>query len=258
VTWLEPDAEVAWSRGEGVVVSEAARERLGSPQRLFLAISELGVRLDSGLPVVGYVSSMLTGGPRRPASNDVFVSIGAAPNRSVYAVVRASRSVGETAMRALEEHGVHMVAPPQLISTGDLLRSTQSHERLTFALVSPTVVTSVIGIVCGVFANVLSLIVRRRRELAIREALGASRRSQLTLLAAGELRALMTGLVVGSALTLGATRILVGYRWDVHPSVATAAVAVGILGLAVCAAIWAAVRTLPEGSSAGLLRQGSE
>jgi hypothetical protein len=223
---------------------------------LFLNVDESGRRLDGGVPVAGYVSSLFNAGPRQPATSDVFLSIDAASVRAVYYVVRGNRSTVDAIARSLLAMTPTLEASPQVISIEDRIRSTQSNERLSIALISPTAATCLIGILCGVFANITSLIASRRREIAIREALGSPFSRLAREVVGGELAAASAGMFVGIILTVFASQVMLNQGWSVQPSPSMIAVTLFLLTSATGVAVVAALRRLPRGSAAMLARWG--
>ncbi|MGH8636990.1 MAG: FtsX-like permease family protein, partial [Burkholderiales bacterium] len=70
----------------------------------------------------------------------------------------------------------------------------------------------------GVYAMLAFTAVERRRELAVRIALGASAREIVRLLVAGGLALAGIGIVVGLTLAAGITRVLQSLLYDVAPT----------------------------------------
>jgi putative ABC transport system permease protein len=107
----------------------------------------------------------------------------------------------------------------------------------------------------GVFAVLLYTVGRRRREIAIRMAVGA-RAAQVLRAVVGEgLATAAAGLAAGTALALGLTRYLDSVLYEVSPTdpSAFAAAALG-LGAAAMLAAWLPARRALAVDPAGILR----
>lgn len=67
----------------------------------------------------------------------------------------------------------------------------------------------------GIYSVIASSIVRRRRELAIRIALGATRRRSIVLIARLAMLSTLTGIVIGGILIIGLTRVLASFLFGI-------------------------------------------
>ena len=113
-----------------------------------------------------------------------------------------------------------------------------------------------LALVClGVFGTVSQRTVRRRRELAIRLALGATRRSLVGQVCAEGMKPVTAGLAAGLVVSLAAARSIEALLFGVAPvdPVVLAGAALAVLGLGVGACLVPAVRVL-EVPPAGTLR----
>jgi len=111
------------------------------------------------------------------------------------------------------------------------IRSARFGTALAFALLA--VLLAVVALVGAMVRSVAE----RRRELAVRAAVGASPRTLLTATLARGLRLAAGGIVVGSAASVGLARLASSMLWGVSPTDPTtyAATAAGALGLAALA-----------------------
>jgi predicted permease len=110
--------------------------------------------------------------------------------------------------------------------------------------------------VIGVYAVMAFAVVQRTREIGIRMALGADRRSVLRLVLGEGLQLAVTGAVIGVAAALGASRALAALLYDVSPSDPLTYVVIVVLLVAAAAlASWLparrAARVQPRDALAG-------
>ena len=107
--------------------------------------------------------------------------------------------------------------------------------------------------VLGVYGVIAYSVVQRRREIGVRMAVGATRRSVLGLILRSGLRLALPGFVIGGALAFAGSRLLRSFLFGVSPTdpVAFASVATVLLGaVAVASSLPAlqAARQDPMGS----------
>jgi ABC-type antimicrobial peptide transport system permease subunit len=98
--------------------------------------------------------------------------------------------------------------------------------------------TALLLVAIGIYGTLSYGIVRRRRELGVRLALGANRRDIVRLVLAGALTPIVSGVTIGVPLSLLVGRIAQATLFWIAPT-DTATYLVGIavlLGVAVCAA----------------------
>jgi putative ABC transport system permease protein len=90
--------------------------------------------------------------------------------------------------------------------------------RFNTALLGSFAAIAFVLAITGVYAMLAFTAIERRRELAVRIALGASPREIVKLLVAGGLALTVGGLAVGLALAAGSTRVLRSLLFDVAPN----------------------------------------
>ena len=106
----------------------------------------------------------------------------------------------------------------------------------------------------GVYAVSTQTVALRRRELAIRLALGAAPRGLLRLVVGGAMRPVILGLLLGLGCALVASRSIAGLLYRVKP--ADPAVLLGaamVLGLAALLAVWIPARRAARADPLGAL-----
>ena len=145
-----------------------------------------------------------------------------------------------------------MRALPEIVRSADASAAVYGAARLgrhiSFALVPQQVATalamsfSVLGILLsglGLYAVVAFWTTQRRRELAIRSALGASPRDVIRLVTREGLRLIGTGALAGLLVAVASTRLLRSFLFGVSPldpiTLLGALAVIGVLLIAACA-----------------------
>ncbi len=192
------------------IVSESvAREMYGSP------LDAVGRRFIGGrnaprsYRIVGVVAD---GRYRRvhEVSRDVFLPYTQTSIPLRYVVVRTSAS--PAAARAMLRRALAEVDPEQPMSadltTTELVGRALSRERFQSALLLPFGLGSALLAAIGVFGMVSDAANRRRRELALRQALGATRIQVVSWLLRSTLACVLAGLGAGVSVAVTAGRML--------------------------------------------------
>jgi putative ABC transport system permease protein len=145
------------------------------------------------------------------------------------------------------ERELHAVDPTAAIENAKTLEQIRddSLASRTFAmqlLVGFSVVGSVLTLV-GIY-GVLSLsVASRRRELAIRSAVGAEQKDIRNLIFGEGFRLIASGVLAGVALAIVVSRVLRTFLFEVQPSDPATLIIVGVLFVGVALlACWAPVR----------------
>src|ERR1700737_459812 len=195
--------------------------------------------------IVGEVSNGRTDDLTQEASPEIYLSLwqaaaflktlgkrpGADPRAVLLAVERELRSVDPTA--AIEN-------PKTLQQIRD-----DSLASRTFAmqlLVGFSIVGSVLTLV-GIYGVVSLSVASRRRELAIRSAVGAEQKDIRNLIFGEGFRVIASGVLAGIALAIVLSRVLRTFLFEVQPSDPTTLIVVGALFVGVALlACWVPVR----------------
>jgi putative ABC transport system permease protein len=142
------------------------------------------------------------------------------------------RSVGAAIRDVDPDQPLHDVRPMR-----EVVDRTLAANRLNVLLMTAFATMALLLASVGLYAVVAQLTTRRRRELAIRMALGASDRQVLGLVLGQGVRLGAAGLALGLALALASTRVLTSMLHGVRPVDPITYAAVGcLLGLVVLAA----------------------
>jgi putative ABC transport system permease protein len=204
-----------------------------------------GGRQNSAIEIVGVVAKSRTGDLTKPAEPEVYFSLWQAQAFSKDLVVRTSAdpklvmAAVERALRSVDPTAaVENVKTMQQIRE-DSLASRSFAERL---LIGFAVVGSVLTLV-GIY-GVLSLsVASRRRELAIRSAVGAQQRDIRNLIFGEGFRLIAGGVVAGMAAGLVLSRVLKSFLFEVKPTDPVTLIGVAVLFAGVSLlACWAPTR----------------
>jgi putative ABC transport system permease protein len=195
--------------------------------------------------IVGVVANGRTDDLTRQASPEIYLSLWQAGAFSKHLVIRtAADPVSIAAAVQRELRSVDPTVAVENVKTLDQIRGDSLASR-TFAmqlLVGFSIVGSVLTLV-GIY-GVLSLsVASRRREIAIRAAVGAERRDIRNLVFAEGFRLIAGGVVSGIAAALLLSRVLSSFLFEVEPTDPATLIGVGLLFVGVALlACWVPTR----------------
>jgi putative ABC transport system permease protein len=198
-----------------------------------------------GTEIVGEVSNGRTDDLTQAASPEVYLSLWEATAFSKHLVIRTAADP-RTVLVAVERElrAVDPTAAIEYPKTLEQIRDDSLASR-TFAmqlLVGFSVVGSVLTLV-GIY-GVLSLsVASRRRELAIRSAVGAEQKDIRNLIFGEGFRLIGSGVLAGVALAVVLSRVLRTFLFEVQPGDPATLIVVGVLFVGVALlACWVPVR----------------
>jgi predicted permease len=186
------------------------------------------------MEIVGVVGDTRWQNPGLPAPPTMYVSSLTGLGTSLSVVARTS--LDEAALASTLRSHISELNPavPLRVETMD--------DRFEAELAPPRFLALVVGMfsalaallaAVGLFSVLAYMVGQRRRELAVRQALGAQIADVLVMIVAQGLRLTAIGLVVGLAITLAVTRLLQGLLYEISAwDAATYAGAVAVLGVA--------------------------
>jgi putative ABC transport system permease protein len=195
--------------------------------------------------MIGEISNGRTDDLTQEASSEIYLPLWQAAAFSKHLLVRTTadpRSVVVAVEREL--HAIDPTAAVENIKTLEQIRDDSLASR-TFAmrlLIGFSIVGSALTLV-GVY-GVLSLSVAfRRRELAIRSAVGAAQKDIRNLIFGEGFRSIASGVLAGIVPAVVSSRALSSFLFDVQPTDALTLATVGALFVAVALlACWVPVR----------------
>jgi len=204
-----------------------------------------GTREQPGTEIVGVVANARTGDLTQPPRPELYLPLWQAAAFSKDLVVRTAgdpRTV-ISAVRS-ELRSVDPTVAVEKVKTLDEIRSDSIASRIFASqlLVGFSIVGTVLTVV-GVYAVLALSVASRRREIAIRTAIGAHRRDIRKLVIGEGFRLVGGGLVVGVIGALSVARVLQSFLYGVAPTDPLTIATAGLLFLGVTLiACWAPSR----------------
>lgn len=197
------------------------------------------------MEIIGEISNSRTDDLTQKASPEIYLPLWQATAFSKHLVVRTTgdpRALVVAVQREL--HAIDPTAAVENVKTLEQIRDDSLASR-TFAmqlLVAFSLVGSALTLV-GVYGVLSLLVASRRRELAIRSALGAQQKNIRKLIFGEGFQLIALGVLAGVALALVVSRVLRSFLFGVQPSDPATFMVVGALfaGVALLAC-WAPVR----------------
>jgi len=198
-----------------------------------------------GIEIVGEIANARTDDLTQAASPEIYLPLWQATAFSKHLVVRTAADP-RTVLVAIERE-LHAIDPTAAVESPKTLEQIrdESLAARTFAmqlLVGFSVVGSVLTLV-GIY-GVLSLsVASRRRELAIRSAVGAENKDIRNLILGEGFRLIASGVLAGAVLAILVSRVLRSFLYEVQPNDPATLVVVGLLFVGVALlACWVPVR----------------
>jgi putative ABC transport system permease protein len=215
-------------------------------RRYFPDRSPIGQFIDmpmaGSLEIIGVVGDIRHDGLGAQANPELFVPYGQLPLSAMHVVVH-TRGDPAPAVRAIRER-ILSVDPQQPITRvntiEDLLADSVAPSRFNMVLLVGLALCAVLLAVVGVYGVVSYTVSRRTRELGIRQALGATSGSAVTLVMAQAAGLVAVGAAAGIGVALASSRVVQGLLYGIEPAdpvtyvvVVLATLAVGLLAAAV-------------------------
>ena len=198
-----------------------------------------------GMEIVGEVSNGRTEDLTHEASPEIYLSLWEATAFSKHLVIR---TMGDPrAVLVAVERELHAVDPTAAVENPKTLEQIRddSLASRTFAmqlLIGFSAVGSVLTLV-GIYGVISLSVASRRRELAIRSAVGAEQKDIRNLIFGEGFRLIASGVLAGVALAIVLSRVLRTFLFEVRTSDPATLLVVGALFVGVALlACWAPVR----------------
>jgi putative ABC transport system permease protein len=198
-----------------------------------------------GTEIVGEVSNGRTDDLTQAAAPEIYLSLWEAQAFSKHLVIRTTAD--PRAVLVAVERELHAVDPTAAVENPKTLEQIRddSLASRTFAmqlLIGFSVVGSVLTLV-GIYGAISLSVASRRRELAIRSAVGAEQKDIRRLIFGEGFRLIASGVLAGVVLAVVLSRVLRSFLFEVQPSDPATLIVVGALFVAVALlACWAPVR----------------
>ena len=243
------DADTGTSRAVAVVNEELTRRWLDGLEpigaRLLVDDNDIGPRPIEIIGVIGNVQQMsLDGEP----TWDLYLTyaqthpdnIGAAAGNMFWIVRSTSDSMSLASSLVREVRRIDPeVAASQVRPLEQYLSDAIAPRRFSLSLMAAFAIAALALAITGVYAVVSYSVSQRTREIGIRAALGASRRSIVGLVVGQGFQFVLIGIAAGIAMAFGATRLLTSMLFGLtSTNVVTfieVAIAVGVVSVLACA-----------------------
>jgi putative ABC transport system permease protein len=178
---------------------------------------------DQPWEIVGIVDDVHQFGLDRAPGQQIFLDFRQAPSSGVLnGLYFAIRTTGSPAALAVDVRRAARDFDPQaavsMVATMEqLLSNTMSRRRLYAVLLGIFAAVAVALAVIGLFGMMSYAVAQRTREIAVRMALGAPRKTVLALVLRQSLVIAVAGIILGLAGAVGLTRYLSGMLFELTP-----------------------------------------
>jgi predicted lysophospholipase L1 biosynthesis ABC-type transport system permease subunit len=253
-----------------VLVNETLARRLagGAPlvgRDVKFAVKDFEIRgAETAWSVVGIVADARDGGPRAAVQPEVYLPMAQGPagvfdwiGRQVLVAVRSEtgRSIDAAALRAAVAGAEPGLALYDVLTLGERFREHVATERLLTGVLVPLGATSFGLSAFGIFTLLMQLVVGRRRELAIRMALGATSRRVVRSLVGEGFSLTAWGMVLGLIGAMVVSQAIRPLMFGISPSdPTTIAVLILMTALTTLLAIWIPAQRAVSVDPAAVLR----
>jgi predicted permease len=209
-----------------------ARDRMGTElvaiinesvaKKLFAHAPAVGQRLASGTLIVGVIHDVRTD-IAQPASDEIYVPRDQVPiNARFMSVVGLARPGFQSAavipvLRRVLAEVDPTVAFPASQTVEEYIGESLALRRFTLALLAAFASVAAFLAGVGIYAVLSYTVSRRTGEIGVRMALGARRGQVIALVLSQGMRLVLTGLVVGLATVIWATRLIRSMLYEVQP-----------------------------------------
>lgn len=157
------------------------------------------------------------------------------PAMTILVRTRLSAAAIAPALRAAVRDMDAALPAPEIHEVSASRTRAAAGPRFNTALVGAFAAIALILAVTGVYATVAFTVVERRRELAVRLALGAGARDIVRLLLAGGLTLAAIGTAIGAVAAIATTRVMRSILFDVAPTDASTFAAAAVVLLTAAA-----------------------
>ena len=175
-------------------------------------------RKDKAYTIVGVVGSVLNRDLAETQRPEIYVPAAQFPNSAVFLVARTHGDAKITsgvrdALRSMD----NSVALFGVATMSDRILESVKLRRFVAWLLNSFALAGVLLAMLGLYGTLAHLVELRRREIAIRMALGASARSVRSLVARHSLYIAVGGLIPGAILSFAAIRAARGFLFGISP-----------------------------------------
>jgi predicted permease len=215
-----------------VVTQHFAQFYFGSPQ------NAIGRFVNRDVRIIGVVADARYNTYRDPPVRGMFLPFTQAPSRTTMTfIVRPrgdDRQMIGAVTTAIRAHDPLLKVTTATLSS--LVEGTMARERFTGSVAAALALLALVLSCAGVYATVAFAVSERRRELAVRFALGATTRDILRLIVAGPMRVTLVGIVLAVPAAYALMRGMATLLFGVPPFDLPMVLACGLALVALAAA----------------------
>ena len=171
------------------------------------------------LTIVGIVGDTHEYGLEKPAQPTIYVDLLQRPHFTTTVVLRTAADTAAVTMAARRVlHDAAPAVPPRFRTFGQIYAASLGARRFNLTLVGVFAATALVLAVAGIYGVMAYSVTRRRRELGVRIALGATRANVVGLVVGQGLATTAIGVAIGVAGALALTRTLQTMLFNVTPT----------------------------------------
>jgi len=206
---------------------------LGQSIELLLPVGTSSERKEVRFEIVGVVRDVRNQGIREGPAPHVYLPDGMTVGAGRTILVRAAgdpRMLAEPTRRVLAEIDSNVAIRPPDTFQEALDRYIFAQPRFSLLVLAVFAITGTVLVAIGVFSVMAYTVSRQTREIAVRIALGASRRQAMGVVLGLAIRLLAVGIAAGWLASLATTRLIEAQLWNTsrHDPL-TAVAAIGIV-----------------------------
>jgi len=245
-----------------IVSAEMARLHWPGQDPIGRRISNVRPRRDGRmdepwLTIVGIAADARYGGPAAPMRPQMYVPVAQSPNPNLFLVLKTAGD--PSAVLAAARARIASIDPDIAVfdvsTMEDRVAGALADARSTSSVVCAFALVAFVLSTAGLLAAMTGRVARRRRELAVRIALGADRAHLVRLVLAHAVRLIVPATVVGVAVALASARLIASDLFAVSPNdPATFAGAAAVLTVGGLIAAYVPVRRVTEIDAMATLR----
>ncbi len=223
--------------------------------RRFLKGDPIGQRLglggkDTGMvrpyTIIGVIADATQKNTAAPADPELMLPYRQIPQQSLFYPILVSSGVaylvrmrGESDIAGAVHKVFQKIAPGFAIDSFQTMQKTVAranfNHRLGFYLIGSFAGVAILMVILGLYGILAQFVNQRKQEIGVRLALGASGESIMAMILRQGSVLIVIGLIIGLGASLGASRLIASFLYEVHPmdieSYAGAAVALLAVGL---------------------------
>ena len=244
----------AGSSQVAIITQSVARKVFGGADPLGQQFRRpMGKQDSAPYEVIGVVEDTKFGSLRDSTGPVIYLPAAQADQPAQFFTVEIRSDIPPTTLIAGVKSVMAQLSPPaslQFTTLSEQVARSLSRDRLLATLATFFGGLALLLALIGLYGTMAYSVARRRNEIGIRIALGAARQRVVRMVVGEVIVVVITGLCVGVALAVVATRLVASFLFGLRASdpatwIASAAVLIGVALLAGAAPAWRAARMNP-------------